>query len=173
MRRMNARLFLLAAFATISLLAAASAAFAQPPAPQNPGPCDAGATQSAPVPNASALPGAVKPLAADRAELFSYPGPPDTNHGLVPDDWGLIVYDENQGVCWLANANLAGDPLVRAAMKVAGVNPDGTMDYPTALLWIDAMNSFDRGHGVLGHSNWQLPTTPQYDPTSCSSENNG
>ena len=173
MRRMHARRFLLPAFAAIWLLAAASAAFAQPPAPQNPGPCDAGATQSAPVPNASALSGAVKPLATDRAEFFGYPGPPDTNHGLVPDDWGLIVYDENQGVCWLANANLAGDPWVRAAMKVAGVNPDGTMDYATALLWIDAMNSFDRGHGVLGHNNWQLPTTPQYDPTSCSSENNG
>jgi hypothetical protein len=43
MRRMNARRFLLAAFATISLLTVATAAFAQPPAPQNPSPCDVGA----------------------------------------------------------------------------------------------------------------------------------
>ena len=173
MRRMSAPRFLLAAFAAISLLAAAPAAFAQPPAPQNPSPCDAGATQSAPLPNASALPGAVNPLAAPRPEFFRNPGPPDTNHGLVPADWGLIVYDENQGVCWLANANLAGDPLVRAALEVDGINPDGTMDYATALLWVDALNSFDHGHGVLGHNNWQLPATPLFDPTSCSSSHNG
>jgi hypothetical protein len=108
-------------------------------------------------------------LAADHPGFSGIPRLPNTNHGLVPADWGLIVYDENQGVCWLANANLAGDPLVRAAMEVAGINPDGTMDYATALLWVDAMNSFDHGHGVLGHNNWQLPSTPQFDPTSCSS----
>ena len=173
MRRMNARRFLPAAFAAISLLTVATAAFAQPPAPQNPSPCDAGAHATAPLPNGATLLDAVRPLAADRPEFSGIPGPPNTSHGLIPADWGLIIYDENQGVCWLANGNLAGDPFVRAAMAVAGINPDGTMNYATALLWVDAMNSFDHGHGVLGHNNWQLPTTPLFDSTSCSSSNNG
>ncbi len=83
-----------------------------------------------------------------------------------------IVYDANQGLCWLQNANLAGDPDIRALMGVAGINPNGTMDWPTALEWVDALNGFDSGRGYLGHNNWQLPVTPVIDYT-CSSNNNG
>jgi hypothetical protein len=73
----------------------------------------------------------------------------------------------------MADANFAGNPLDRAMLGVSGINPDGTMDYATALLWVAALNGFDGGHGVLGHNNWQLPTTPQFDSTNCSSDNNG
>jgi hypothetical protein len=54
------------------------------------------------------------------------------------------VYDSNLGVCWLADGNLAGDPAVVALIKPSMttvnadgsapvINPDGTMDYETAL----------------------------------------
>ncbi len=83
-----------------------------------------------------------------------------------------IVYDANQGLCWLADANLAGHAEIRELMNVAGINPNGTMDWATALLWVDALNAFDGGRGYLGHNNWQLPVTPVDDDT-CSSYNNG
>jgi len=99
--------------------------------------------------------------------------PPDTTRGLSPADLGLVVYDANQELCWLADANLAGDPEIRAAMGVTGINPDGTMTYAVALKWVKALNKFDHGQGLLGHKNWQLPVTPQFDNTRCSSDNNG
>lgn len=111
------------------------------------------------------------------------PGPPATEgpgHGLTPDEFGLLVYDSNQGVCWLADANLAGHPEVRAVVPLAPanpdgslpvINPDGTMDWETALNWVSALNGFDHGRGWLGHNNWQLPTNPAMD-LSCSSYNN-
>jgi hypothetical protein len=83
-----------------------------------------------------------------------------------------VVYDADQGLCWLADANLAGDPDVRAQMNVSGINSNGTMDWETALHWVDALNGFDNGRGFLGHNNWQLPVTPNDDDT-CSSSNNG
>ncbi len=76
-----------------------------------------------------------------------------------------IVYDPNQSVCWLANANLAGDPGMRASLGVAGVKPNGSMDYPTAQKWVAAMNSYNNGAGYLGHNTWQLPTTALQDST--------
>jgi hypothetical protein len=92
--------------------------------------------------------------------------------GLISIADGLIVYDENQGLCWLANANLAGHATAREILGVTGINPDGTMDYATALNWVAALNNFDRGKGALGQHNWQLPQNPLDDPT-CSSFNNG
>jgi hypothetical protein len=89
-------------------------------------------------------------------------------NGLTPVAGGAIIYDSNQGICWLANANLASDPAVRIKMGVSGINPDGTMDYATALLWVAALNDQD----YLGHDNWQLPNNPLDDPT-CTSNNNG
>ncbi len=97
---------------------------------------------------------------------------PVATHGLTPVDGGLIVYDANQGVCWLADANLAGNPAIRQLMNVDGVTVDGVMDYATALKWVAALNTFDQGRGFLGHSNWQLPDNPVLDPT-CSSRNHG
>ena len=107
--------------------------------------------------------------------------------GLVPVAGGL-VYDSNQGLCWLAAANLAGDPLARAlitpflsprnpdpendGVTLPHINPDGTMDYETALNWVNALNLYNSGQGWLGHRNWQLPTTIATD-TNCSSKNGG
>lgn len=92
--------------------------------------------------------------------------------GLVPIAFGLIVYDENQGLCWLADANLAGNPVAQQLLGVTGINPDGTMDYATAVNWVNALNNYDGGKGVLGQHNWQLPQNPLNDP-ACSSFNNG
>ncbi len=97
-------------------------------------------------------------------------------------DW--TVYDSNLGVCWLADGNLAAElnqsvPSVRDMLMPSAtvcndgitptINPDGTMDYPTALIWVCALNSY-KGTGWLNHTNWQLPATLQMDPT-CSSVN--
>ena len=67
-----------------------------------------------------------------------------------------IVYDPNQSVCWLANADLAGDPNMRAVFVVTGINPNGSMDYVTAQKWVAALNAYNNGAGYLGHNNWQL-----------------
>jgi hypothetical protein len=99
--------------------------------------------------------------------LRFFPGGPTTN-GLTPEDLGAVVYDSDQGVCWLADANLAGNPLVRFLLGVSGINSDGTMDYPTAVKWVAALNRVK----FLGHENWQLPDNP-LDDNSCSSFNNG
>jgi hypothetical protein len=99
--------------------------------------------------------------------------------GLSPVQDGQIVYDSNSDVCWLADANLAGNPKARAAITLSPlnpdgstpvVNPDGTMDYFTAVNWVNSLNSYNDGRGWLNHNDWQLPTTPAIDPT-CSSLN--
>jgi hypothetical protein len=99
--------------------------------------------------------------------------------GLVSVDGGAIVYDSNQGLCWLADANLAGHADVRAEVTLSPVNldgsapvinPDGTMDYWTAVNWVNALNSYNGGRGWLNRNNWQLPTNPAVD-TTCSSSN--
>jgi hypothetical protein len=102
-------------------------------------------------------------------------------HGLTLADGGALVYDSNVGVCWLSNANLAGNPLVRALVGLSPmnpdgstpvINPDGTMDYETALNWVDSLNRFNHGKGWLNHNNWQLPATPLTDH-ACSSSKDG
>ena len=85
--------------------------------------------------------------------------------GLTPVDNGQIVYDANQKVYWLANADLAADPAIRATMGVTGINPNGAMNYTAALQWVNALNHADNGSGYLGHTNWQLPGTPPIDNT--------
>jgi hypothetical protein len=93
---------------------------------------------------------------------------PIRTHGLTPAGNGKFVYDSNQNVYWLADANLAADPQVRNKLGVTGINANGTMDYPTAKKWVDALNR----QSYLGHKNWQLPVTPSNDST-CSSNNKG
>jgi hypothetical protein len=109
-------------------------------------------------------------LAANQSGLVI---PLDTTRGLAPAGLSLVVYDSNQELCWLANANLAGSAEIRALIGVTGINPDGTMTYAVALNWVNAMNNFDGGQGLLGHNNWQLPVTPRFDHTNCSSSNHG
>lgn len=90
--------------------------------------------------------------------------------GLQTMKNGQIVYDKNQNIYWLADANLAGDPKMRQLLAPKlKINPDGTMDYQTALDWVEALNNYgDKGY--LDHKNWQLPVTPASDPT-CLSKN--
>ncbi len=114
--------------------------------------------------------------------LGNAPFPGTSGLWLVPggsDFTEFTVYDSNLGVCWLADGDLAGDPAVRAMVKLSKtnpdgttpvINPDGTMDYETALNWVGALNSYNGGKGWLNHNKWQLPATPQAD-TSCTSYN--
>jgi hypothetical protein len=84
---------------------------------------------------------------------------------LSPD--GTTVYDIANNISWLANANLAasnrfGLPVCTpAADPKACVNASGSMSYQAAAAWVNAMNAAN----YLGHSNWQLPTTPSTDTT--------
>lgn len=90
----------------------------------------------------------------------------ETPGGVGSGEQGTVVYDAKQGVCWLANANLAGDPNIRVTLGITGINPNGSMDFPTAQKWVAALNAYDNGRGYLGHNNWQLPVAP-YRDTSC------
>ena len=91
---------------------------------------------------------------------------------LIPN--GETVYDVVNHVTWLTDANLPalqrfGMPLCNGSgpygSDIVGrcVNASGIMDYQSAAAWVSAMNDAN----YLGHSNWQLPTTPSADP-SCS-----
>jgi hypothetical protein len=92
--------------------------------------------------------------------------------GLSLAEGGKTVFDSNQNVYWLADANLAADPKVRNLVHAGALNirPGGTMDYHTAVQWVQLLNSYNSNHGWLGHRNWQLPVTPAED-TTCSSKN--
>jgi hypothetical protein len=96
-------------------------------------------------------------------------------------DNGRLVYDSRAvdlradgatgatGVYWLANANLAATQ----TFGVQGINPDGSMTWQTALNWVAAMNSWNNGKGYLGHKNWTLPLTPDYDPAGTATQTGG
>lgn len=83
------------------------------------------------------------------------------------------VYDSRQGLCWLADANLAGDPDFVTLFGVTGINPNGSMTYQAAQNWVAALNSYNNGRGFLGQSNWQLPVTPMEDTTCLDEGPNG
>ena len=65
----------------------------------------------------------------------------------------------------LADANLPasirfGLPLCTGNSERAPcINPSGSMNYPSAAAWVQGMNLTN----FLGHTNWQLPTTPLND----------
>ncbi len=84
-----------------------------------------------------------------------------------------IVYDPDQSVCWLANADLAGDAAMRTALGVTGIFPNGSMDYATAQKWVAALNAYDNGAGYLGHNDWQFPAAPMVDSTCASTGTGG
>lgn len=92
------------------------------------------------------------------------PTKPSGTARLVPTNDGQTVYDPSQNVTWLANANLAAGQ----KFGVRTINANGSMDYATAVQWVDSMNAYNHGAGYLGHKNWTLPTTPPSDST-CSS----
>ncbi len=87
---------------------------------------------------------------------------------LVPSADGTTVFDTAKNVNWLADANLAATNRFGlaacdgAADPKSCVNPGGSMSYQAAAAWVAAMNAA----AYLGHTNWQLPTTPSTD-SSC------
>lgn len=111
---------------------------------------------------------------------FASDNQPFAAQGLIIVEGGLI-YDSNQQLCWLKDANLAGNPEARAKIHLHTtnpdgsfpvINPDGTMDWETALNLVNTLNDYNNGQGWLDHSDWQLPTNPHAD-TSCSSKKAG
>ena len=81
---------------------------------------------------------------------------------LSPD--GITVYDTVNNVSWLADADLAatnrfGLPVCTGSGAQPCVNASGSMSYQAAAAWVAAMNAAN----YLGHTNWQLPTTPLTD----------
>jgi uncharacterized protein (TIGR03437 family) len=82
---------------------------------------------------------------------------------LSPD--GITVYDTVNNISWLADFNLGasnrfGLPLCATVNStVPCVNPSGSMNWVGAVAWVAAMNAAN----YLGHTDWQLPTTPFTD----------
>jgi len=77
---------------------------------------------------------------------------------------GTTVYDTVNNLSWLADANLPatkrfGVPLCTGPGAQTCVNASGSMRYDAAVAWVQAMNAAN----YLGHSDWQLPTTPTND----------
>ncbi len=99
---------------------------------------------------------------ACRAGNDSVPAPTPASAPLVPAADGQTIYDPNLKLTWLADGNLAA----KETFGILNINKSGSMDYATAVRWVDAMNKLDHGAGYLGHNNWQLPTTPRQD-NSC------
>jgi hypothetical protein len=96
---------------------------------------------------------------ACRAGIDSAPVAPPAGAPLVPAADGQTVYDPNLKVTWLADANLAA----KQTFGIPNINKNGSMDYATALRWVEAMNNLDHGAGYRGHNTWQLPTAPARD----------
>ncbi len=88
---------------------------------------------------------------------------------LLPAADGQTVYDPSLKVTWLADANLAG----QQTFGVSSINKSGSMDFATAVRWVEAMNTLDHGAGYLGHNNWQLPTAPAEDSSCARTGRNG
>ena len=87
---------------------------------------------------------------------------------------GQLYYDSRLDVFWLADANFAASSTGRAiaaAARLTGIAADGTMNYATAISWVNALNTYPQlgcANGQVGylcHSDWQLPVTPNTDPT--------
>src|SRR5579862_8856218 len=83
---------------------------------------------------------------------------------LVLSAEGVTVYDTVNNISWLADANLPatnrfGLPVCSTSGLQPCVNPSGSMSYQSAAAWVSAMNAAN----YLGHTNWQLPTTPITD----------
>jgi uncharacterized protein (TIGR03437 family) len=98
---------------------------------------------------------------------------PVSTLGSPPVPQAPIIFDPNQSVCWLANADLAGDQNMRTALGITGVNPNGSMDYAAAQRWVAALNAYNGGAGYLGHNDWQLPVAPLVDRTCASTGTGG
>ena len=72
-----------------------------------------------------------------------------------------LVFDSALKITWLSQADLAmtdtfGLPMgFNSSSTAISINPDGSMNYPTAVAWINAMNAAD----YMSHDDWRLPDT--------------
>jgi hypothetical protein len=73
---------------------------------------------------------------------------------------GKTVADTQQGLTWIADANLAS----KCTFGVANIDPGGSMSWSTAMNWVAALNAC--GYG--GYHDWTLPETPTSAPDACS-----
>jgi hypothetical protein len=87
---------------------------------------------------------------------------PPVSNSLVFTPDRTIVYDQALDIYWLGDANLAAEKTFGIQKGVntnptdetyININPDGSMNYATAVAWINAMNA----RNYLGHNNWRLP----------------
>ena len=93
--------------------------------------------------------------------------PPQASAALLLSADGVTVYDSVNNISWLADADFAaknrfGLPVCNGSGTQPCINPSGSMSYQAAAAWVAAMNAAN----YLGHTDWQLPTTPSTD-TSC------
>lgn len=72
------------------------------------------------------------------------------NAALISRLSGQAYWDDVLNITWLADANLADTN----SFGVAGINPDGSMNWNTADSWIAAVNATS----YLGVNTWRLPT---------------
>jgi len=77
---------------------------------------------------------------------------------------GITAYDTANNLTWLADADFAasnrfGLPACNGSGTRMCINASGSMSYQAAAAWVQAMNAAN----YLGHTNWQLPTTPSID----------
>jgi hypothetical protein len=91
--------------------------------------------------------------------LYVLPMIPGDPAGAFPP--GSVVYDSVNKITWLADANLA-----HSVSFGVDANADGAMTHDAAVQMVANMN----GQHYLGHTGWQLPSTPADDP-SCSIRN--
>jgi hypothetical protein len=118
------------------------------------------------------VPGSVTASSTTPAAGTAQANAPVATQGLTAlhVNGGQVVFDQNNQVYWLADANFAASPegqQIQAEMGVSGINPNGTMDYRTAQAWVDALNKvqWNGCTGYLCHTDWQLPVTPLVDAT--------
>jgi hypothetical protein len=82
--------------------------------------------------------------------------PPADGIRFTSADGGRTVHDSLLKVTWLLDANVGKSE----CKKVQGVGDGGGMNWNTAWACIAQLN---RGKGLLGHANWQMPATPKND----------
>ena len=83
------------------------------------------------------------------------------NAALLSRLSGQAIYDSDQDITWLANANLSATN----TFGVSGVA--ARMEWDMTNEWVAAMNA-DGGTGYLGYNDWFIPTVIQPD-NNCSS----
>lgn len=75
-----------------------------------------------------------------------------------------LIYDDALDITWLQDANYSKSN----SFGISGINPNGSMSWNTAQVWIGAMNSASH----LGYSEWRLPTALVGD-ASCTTGSGG